>query len=243
MSARWEPQLGGHAPFDAEHRPRARTEIASFLNRPPGTVLDIGCGGGATGKLIKEKFPGTRVIGIEADSRAAEHARAFLDAVICGSIDSVELADQLGGTRVDTVLLLDVLQRLYDPWHALRRIHGWLQEGTRVVASVANARNLRILDHLAGGRWDYDDSDILDITQVRYFTKSTLRQLFEQTGYKVTNLEPLTQAEIVDRVVVQRGPGHIDTRNVRVKFHSQDELEDLYALQYVVDATTLADLE
>lgn len=240
MSYLWETHLGGDAHFDPAYHLDARTEIVSFLNEPPGIVLDVGCGGGATGKLIKEKYPGTRVIGIEVNAHAAEHARQHLDTVICASIDSIDLVQQLGDTRVDTVLLLDVLEHLYDPWHALRRIHDWLQPGTRVIASVPNIRNLRTLDQLAGGRWDYDESGVLDITHLRFFTRSTLRQLFEQTGYSVRNLEPLIQPELVDQVVLHRGPGRIDTRNVRIKFRSTDELEDLYALQYVVDAIVLA---
>jgi 2-polyprenyl-3-methyl-5-hydroxy-6-metoxy-1,4-benzoquinol methylase len=241
MSYLWETHLRSDTPFDPAYHMNTRVEIASFLNEPPGVVLDIGCGGGATGKLIKEKFPGTHVIGIELNAGAAEHARQLLDTVICASIDTINLADHVGGMRVTTVLLLDVLEHLYDPWQALRRIHGWLQPGTRVLASLPNVRNICTLDHLAGGRWDYDKNGVLDITHVRFFTKGTLRQLFEQTGYEVRNLEPLTQPDLVDRVVVQRGPGRIDTRNVRIKFRSTDALEELYAFQYVVDAVTLGD--
>jgi len=239
MSYLWETHLGNEAPFDAAYHMNARVEIASFLNDAPGVVLDIGCGGGATGKLIKEKFPGTRVIGIELNSHAAEHARQFLDTVICDSIDNINLVDHLGNLRIETVLLLDVLEHLYDPWRTLRRVHTWLQRGVRVIASVPNIRNICTLDQLAGGHWDYDKNGVLDITHIRFFTKATLRELFEQTGYQIRNLEPLIQPAMVDRVVVQRGPGRIDTRNVRIKFRSVDELEDLYALQYVVDAVTV----
>ena len=241
MSYVWETHLGNDLPFDPAYHLNPRIEVASFLNEPPGVVLDIGCGGGATGKLIKEKFPGTRVIGIELNSHAAEHARQFLDTVICESVDTINLVDHLGNLRVDTVLLLDILEHLYNPWQSLRRIRQWLQAGTRVIASVPNIRNIRTLDDLAGGRWDYDKNGVLDITHVRFFTKGTLRQLFEQTGYQIRNLEPLTQPQMVERVIVQRGPGRIDTRNVRIKFRSTDELEDLYALQYVVDAVALTD--
>ena len=106
-----------------------RVEIASFINAPPGVVLDIGCGGGATGKLIKEKFPGTRVIGIEMNPHAAAYARQFLDDVICASIDDVDLAQHVGAVTIGTVLLLDVLEHLYDPWRALVRIRDLARAG------------------------------------------------------------------------------------------------------------------
>ena len=60
----WKTHLAADAAFDPQYHQNPRVEIVSFVNEPPGVVLDVGCGGGATGRLIKEKFPGTRVIGV-----------------------------------------------------------------------------------------------------------------------------------------------------------------------------------
>ena len=162
----WQTHLGPDVAFDTTYHQNPRTEIASFIAEPPGTVLDIGCGGGATGRLIKEKFPGTRVIGIEINPRAAEFARQYLDQVICAAIDDVDLAAEAPGAAISTVLLLDVLEHLYDPWRALSRIRSWLAPGTRVLASVPNIRNLAVLDDLAGGRFQYAENGVLDVTHV-----------------------------------------------------------------------------
>ncbi len=236
MAHLWQTHLGTDAAFDPRYHTNPRVEIMSFLVEPPGTVLDIGCGGGATGRLVKEKFPGTRVLGIEINPHAAEHARRFLDRVVCAGVDDVDPARDLAGEEIGTVLLLDVLEHLYDPWRALVRIHGWLAPGTRLVASVPNVRNLVTLDAIAAGRFDYEPDGVLDITHVRFFTRDTLRALFEQTGYDVRRLDPLTQPPLVDQVVVDRRPGRVDTRSVSIRYRSFEELEDLYALQYVVDA-------
>ena len=236
MSYVWQTHLRDEVPFDAAYHQNPRTEIASFLNDPPGVVLDIGCGGGATGKLVKEKFRGTRVIGIESNPQAAEHARQFLDDVVCANIDDVNLAEHVGNVAIGTVLLLDLLEHLYDPWRALTRIRGWLTPDTRILASVPNIRNLANLDELAAGRWSYGPNGVLDITHVRFFTKQTLRQLFEETGYAVLHMEPLTQPKWVDRHVVARHPGRLQTQHLSISFRDFDDLEDLYAFQYVVDA-------
>ena len=106
--------------------------------------------------------------------------------MICAGIDDVDLARELPGETISTVLLLDVLEHLYDPWRAmLQRIRGWLTAGTRVIASVPNIRNLATLSDIAGGRFEYEPNGVLDITHVRFFTRSTLRDLFEQTGFDV----------------------------------------------------------
>jgi len=71
----WQTYLGEGLRFDPTYHEVARSDIVSFIGEPPGTVLDVGCAGGATGSLIKVKYPGTRVIGIELNADAAAHAR------------------------------------------------------------------------------------------------------------------------------------------------------------------------
>jgi O-antigen biosynthesis protein len=115
-------------------------------------------------------------------------------------------------------------------------IRGWLAAGTRVLASVPNIRNLANLDELAGGRWEYGPNGVLDITHVRFFTRDSLKRLFEETGYVVERMEPLTQPTPLDRLVVARRPGRIVTRNISIAFRGIEDLEELYALQWVVDA-------
>ena len=240
MAPVWKTHLGREVPYSAQYHDDTRVEIASFINEPPTLVLDVGCGAGATGKLIKEKFPSARVIGIESNPHAADHARAFLDDVICGDLDEIPLSTRLGNARIDLVLLLDVLEHLFDPWRALERIHGWLNPGTRVLASIPNIRNLATLDDLAAGRWQYDAHGVLDITHVRFFTKASLRELFEDTGYDIVDMQPLLLPEMIDPHVVARRPGRLMTRNLSINFRDLEDLEDLYAKQYVIDARVAA---
>ena len=118
MAPVWKTHLGDAVPYDRQYHDNTRVEIASFINEPPAHVLDVGCGAGATGKLIKEKFPGVRVIGIESNPHAADRARAFLDDVICGDLYEIPLSTHLGNARVDLVLLLDVLEHRARPARA-----------------------------------------------------------------------------------------------------------------------------
>jgi hypothetical protein len=89
---------------------------------------------------------------------------------------------------------------------------------------------------LAAGHWDYGPNGVLDVTHVRFFTRESLRALFEQTGYRVESMEPLVQPRWLDPVVVRRGPGRLHTANVSIAYKDFSDLEDLYALQYVIDA-------
>jgi 2-polyprenyl-3-methyl-5-hydroxy-6-metoxy-1,4-benzoquinol methylase len=242
MTYLWQTHLGEDVAFDPQYHQNKRLEIASFFNESPGTVLDIGCGGGMTGKLIKEKFPDARVIGIELNPRAAEHARQWLDTVICEDVDTLNLSEHIGGARIDTVMFLDVLEHIYDPWRVLVRVRSWLDEHARVLASVPNIRNIANLDDLAGGHWNYAANGVLDITHVRFFTRESLQRLFEETGYVVRQMVPLTQPKLLDKLVLDRRPGQLVMQNVTLRYRDMDELEDLYALQYVVDAKPVTEV-
>jgi hypothetical protein len=59
-------------------------------------------------------------------------------------------------------------------------------------------------------------------------------------------MEPLTQPAWVDRYVIARRPGKLVTKNLSIAFRNREDLEDLYAFQYVVDAraaTVMPDCE
>lgn len=53
--------------------PRVVDHIAPFIAVDGGTALDIGCGSGAVGELIVDRFD--RLVGLDLDMRAARHAR------------------------------------------------------------------------------------------------------------------------------------------------------------------------
>ena len=85
-----------------------------------------------------------------------------------------------------------MLEHLVDPSDALVRVRPWLSERGVVVASVPNVGHWSIVDDLLRGRFDYVPYSILSGTHVRFFTRSTLIDLFEASGYRVGSID--TQA-------------------------------------------------
>lgn len=235
MKPVWLTHLVPDPPFAETYHATARAEIASWFAEPPGLVVDVGCGAGATGRLLKEKFPGTRVVGIERNARAAAVARAHLDHVVCADLADVDLGSELGPGPVDTLLLLDVLEHFADPWRALVALRAWLAPTSRVLASVPNLRNLETLEALAAGRFEYESWGVLDVTHLRFFTRSTLRRMFEETGYTVVAIEALPHPYPVD-LAVELGSGFVRTSSLTVRCPTRADLEDLHAMQLVVEA-------
>lgn len=181
---------------DAQHYlGHVNTGLIGLIEGAPQRFLDIGCANGALGAAVKEKFPGARVVGIEAGEGAAKEAQKRLDRVICHRIEEVdfESADLAG--QFDAIIVADILEHLINPWQVLLRMRSALAPGGQVLASIPNVRNFALLTELLlGGRWTYRDRGLLDVTHLRFFTFAEIQQMFQETGYRceasAANLSP-----------------------------------------------------
>jgi SAM-dependent methyltransferase len=159
----------------------AREDLAARV--PPGAsaVLDVGCSQGATAPALRARGV-TRLVGIEPDAEDAALAARVYDRVLPTRLEAV--AEDWAG-QFDAVLFGDVLEHLEDPSDALIRVRPWLTPAGLVVASVPNAGHWSVVDDLLRGRFDYVPYSLLSGTHVRLFTRRTLTDLFEASGYAV----------------------------------------------------------
>jgi trans-aconitate methyltransferase len=160
-----------------------REDLLALVQEPgPAEVLDVGCANGATCAVLKQRFPGCRVTGIELDAALAAEAESRLDRVL--RADALQGLSQLAGERqtFDLVLCGDVLEHLVDPWQALRLIRGMTRG--RAIVSLPNVAHMSTLWSLfAAKRWPYRDRGIHDRTHLRFFAASNLPELFASAGF------------------------------------------------------------
>jgi SAM-dependent methyltransferase len=163
---------------------QARPEVAELVPPECHRVLDVGCGNGELGRLLKSR--GHHVTGVELQPAAAERARRILDDAICCDVegDGWPFAPE----SFDTILFADLLEHLVDPWRVLREAAPLLSPSGRVVASIPNVQNWDVLRRLVLGRWDYRDRGILDRGHLRFFTLRSIRRLFDHAGLDVIHV-------------------------------------------------------
>lgn len=170
-----------------------REEMLCFVPSGATTVLDIGCGAGEFGRLIKTRI-GAQVWGIELVKEVADEAALKLDRVLAGNIETGEL--ELPDGYFDCVICNDVLEHLVDPWQVLGMLRSKLRANGVVIASIPNMRYFQVLkDLLVRKRWEYRDNGILDRTHLRFFTVNGVRELFETSGYKIGTLEGIDKCD------------------------------------------------
>jgi 2-polyprenyl-3-methyl-5-hydroxy-6-metoxy-1,4-benzoquinol methylase len=167
---------------------QARADLVARIPAGAASALDVGCSRGETARLLR-KAGITRVVGIEPDAGDAAQAARLCDRVIGVALEDVR--EEFPG-QFDAVLFGDVLEHLVDPSAALARVRPWLSPRGVVVASVPNLGHWSVLGDLLEGRFDYVPYSILSGTHVRFFTRRTLHDLFEASGYRVDSIETVT---------------------------------------------------
>lgn len=161
-----------------------RTEVAEIVPAAQARILDVGCGGGAFGALLKRRGA-KEVVGLEVIPEVAERARQRLDAVHVLDLDATTVLP-VAAESFDVVVCADVLEHLVDPWRVLRMLRGALTPTGLLVVSLPNVRHESVvLPLLVDGIFAYQDIGILDRTHLRFFTLREAAKLLETAGFRL----------------------------------------------------------
>ena len=152
--------------------------------KPGANVLDIGCGRGFVAEQFARKAK--RVTGI--DQFAPEKSPAANIEFKNWNLDSEKLPVDV--SQFDQVFLLDVIEHLRDPeifMENLRQATG--RHRPEIILTTGNVSFFITRLMLFLGFFNYGRKGILDRTHTRLFTFGTLRELLEQTGYKILEVK------------------------------------------------------
>lgn len=163
-----------------------RAELLPFLPDTSRVLLDVGCGSGAFGRLVRSQRPDMELWAVEPDAASARAAEDGFDHVIAGEFPN----GLLPSGRFDVILFADVLEHMVEPENALRAAVKALAQGGVVVASIPNVRHWRavVWPLLRHGAWTYTETGVLDRTHLRFFTRSSIYGFFADNGWAVESV-------------------------------------------------------
>lgn len=168
----------------SHYRGGRREEMVSLV--PPGVrrVLDVGGGEGGFLDALKTRQP-------ECETHLAE-----LSPVSCGiasdRVDKVWQGDFISlplPSGYDCITFLDVLEHTLEPERWLERAGQLLAPEGVVVLSIPNVGHWSVVVDLMEGRWDYAPAGIHCITHLRFFTRTGLMSLLEETGFEMVSIK------------------------------------------------------
>jgi len=171
---------------ETKYYKNTRTEMLKFIPNSVKKSLEIGCGEGNFSAQLVNK--GIETWAIEPNNLAVKKAKKKLYKVIKGTIDNK--LDELPDNYFDVIILNDVLEHLLYPWDDLKRIKNKLKKEGVVVTSIPNVRySKNVFNFFFKKDWEYKESGILDATHFRFFTKKSIKSLYQKSGYSVHKIK------------------------------------------------------
>jgi SAM-dependent methyltransferase len=165
--------------------------LAQAIPFSASRILEIGCGEGRLGDVLKQSNPRRVVFGVEKEPSAAHRAVQRLDQVFV--LDIQTEAPPLERGSLDCLIFGDVLEHLLQPLEVLQRLRGLLKPQGWLVASIPNIGHHSVISALLQGDFQYQPQGLLDATHLRFFTFASALKLFLDAGFS---------AEVVDSIQV-----------------------------------------
>ena len=159
----------------------ARQELLPLVPSSVSRALDVGCGAGEFGQLLRQSR-GIEVHGVEPDREAAALAKENLDYVYehCwdGALEPI--------AAYDIVFFNDSIEHMENPSDALSLSRKFLSTHGFVFCSIPNFRFFANLEHLLLEKdFRYEKDGIRDQTHLRFFTRKSILRMFESCGFDV----------------------------------------------------------
>lgn len=168
-----------------------RKEMLAFIPKCSNKILEVGCGDGAFGSLLKKERE-AEVWGVEISEAAARSAYANIDNVLLGNYE--QEVRGIPNNYFDCVVFNDSLEHFVDPWLALEKSKAYLKDRGVIVASIPNVRYApNIYKLLIKKDWHYGVSGILDKGHLKFFTQKSIKRLFEESGYKLLKMQGINR--------------------------------------------------
>lgn len=158
--------------------------LAAVKRNAPGAVLDVGCGNGYLATQIREALPGTVVAGVDPSESGIRHASAAHPECDLrqGSLYSEPPGDWAG--KFDIVISTEVVEHLYQPKALPGYIRKVLKPGGTALITTPYHGYLKNLAIALVDKWDSHHDVFWDHGHIKFWSRKTLRRLFEEAGYE-----------------------------------------------------------
>jgi Methyltransferase domain len=175
-----------NTPIHDQHNP----DLLALIPARAARIVEPGCSSGALARAYRAENPDCEYIGIGIDRGYAETARAACSRVICADPEQFDDREFAALFPSDCWVFGDVLEHIYDPWTLLKRIRRHGDRRSQVVACIPNVQHWSVQARLCPGQFRYEDRGLLDRTHIRWFTRITMVELFESSGFKIVEGGP-----------------------------------------------------
>lgn len=170
-------------------------------------ILDVGCGVGYIGRVIKEQQK-CDIDGIDIDKTALEIAKKYYDQTYLMKIgdetDKTFTNFLKNSKKYDCIICGDIIEHLADPGYIISILVKKLTPNGRILVSIPNIAHIDVVANLINGRFNYGETGILDNTHLRFWTESSFYDFIENINehYKTTLSPKLIGKTVVEHPIL-----------------------------------------
>ncbi|MDB6082428.1 MAG: methyltransferase protein [Gammaproteobacteria bacterium] len=168
-------------PAHEQHNP----DLLRLIPADARTVVEVGCSSGALAREYKKLNPACRYVGVEVMPKYAQLAQRHCDTVFELDVEGVTEEAFRASLVGDCWVFGDSLEHLKDPWSLLAKIRRSIAADGCVVACIPNAQHWSVQARLNCGAFRYEESGLLDRTHLRWFTRITIIEMFQEAGFRI----------------------------------------------------------
>ncbi len=155
-------------------------ELCQKLVPPNSKVLDLGCADGSMGKNLEIDL-NCQVTGVEINPYLANKAKKNISYVITGDIQKKNILKEIANSgKFDIILAMAILEHLQFPKQTITQLIKYLSSDGLMIISLPNIAHWSIRLSLIRGKFTYQNSGILDLTHLRFFTLKTAVSFIEK---------------------------------------------------------------
>ncbi len=173
---------------EGAHIPKRLTTALSMIpDEPKLKILDIGCGDGTFGMLVKQKLKDVYVAGCDISSRSLELAKPHYDKVSQFNIDQ-DRPSKLGRAKYDYIVVTEVIEHLLDPKTALEKCKELLAPSGYIITSFPNIAWWKYRMKLLRGHFPEESRLYHHAEHLHDFTTHSFNKLMEGVGLEVVDI-------------------------------------------------------
>lgn len=169
-----------------QHNP----DLLMLIPAESSSVIEIGTGSGALAREFKKINPNCDYVGIDLEESCSALASRYCDRALTMNIEHAGDDFFIENRTRDCWVFGDTLEHLQDPWGVLRKIRSVIPDNACIVACIPNAQHWVVQAKLSVGDFRYQDHGLLDRSHLRWFTRQTIIELFDLTGFELVGLYP-----------------------------------------------------
>lgn len=166
-----------------------RYELAFQLAPGGNMLLDIGCGDGELLLRLKNKY--REVWGVDIAKPRISRIQKKISNMpdIHVKVEDINQRLNFKDTYFDTIIVIAVLEHVFDPFHLIRECHRLLIKGGMLIVEVPNVAWLPNRIRLAMGKLPVtSDASGWDGGHLHYFTRASLKRLLLDEEFKIMKI-------------------------------------------------------